>query len=107
MPLSIAAHSTGAATRRAWSGAETWNTLVAECVRIVGTELMVKIIYPSLELLQLYLRREEQAFNEALVAALTWHKEYWIGNEARFLAVTVWWPWRRSRSPAWPLMRTC
>ncbi|MFD4701466.1 Imm49 family immunity protein [Streptomyces niveus] len=44
---------------------------------------MVKIIYPSLELFQLYLRREEQAFNEALVTALTWHKEYWTANEAR------------------------
>ncbi|MEV8403064.1 immunity 49 family protein [Streptomyces niveus] len=53
---------------------------------MAGAELMVKIIYPSLELLQLYLRREEQAFNEALVTALTWHKEYWTANEARSLS---------------------
>ncbi|MEV8366240.1 immunity 49 family protein [Streptomyces niveus] len=51
-----------------------------------GTELMVKIIYPSLELFRLYLRREEQAFNEAMVTALTWHKEYWTANEARSLS---------------------
>ncbi|MEV8351099.1 immunity 49 family protein [Streptomyces niveus] len=62
------------------------NTPVAERVRIVGTELMVKIIYPSLELFQLYLRREEQAFKEAMMPALTWRKEYWTANEARSLS---------------------
>ncbi|MFB6952245.1 immunity 49 family protein [Streptomyces niveus] len=74
-----------------WFGrAETWNTLVAavngtdpQRARIAGAELIVKIIYPSLELFQLYLRREQQALNEALVTALTWHKEYWTANEAR------------------------
>ncbi|MFE6031688.1 immunity 49 family protein [Streptomyces niveus] len=82
-----------ATTRRAWSGGETWSPLVAAVIgtdpqraRIAGAELMVKIIYPSLKLLQLYLRREEQAFNETLVAALTWHKEYWTANEARSLS---------------------
>ncbi|MEV8331226.1 immunity 49 family protein [Streptomyces niveus] len=82
-----------ATTRRAWSGAETWKTLVTavngtdpQHARIAGTELMVKIIYPSLELFQLYLRREQQAFIEALVTALIWRKEYWTANEARSLS---------------------
>ncbi|MFE9297718.1 immunity 49 family protein [Streptomyces niveus] len=52
----------------------------AQYARIAGTELM------ALELFQLYLRREEQSFNEALVTALTWRKEYWTANEARSLS---------------------
>ncbi|WP_328399337.1 immunity 49 family protein [Streptomyces sp. NBC_00390] len=77
-----------------WFGrSETWDTLVAavngtdpQQARIAGTELMLKILYPPLELFQLYLRRESEQFNESLVTALTWHKEYWTANEARSLS---------------------
>ncbi|MGW0394930.1 immunity 49 family protein [Streptomyces sp. NPDC003042] len=77
-----------------WFGRqETWTTLVTavngtapEAARIASTELMLKILYPPLELFQLYLRREDQAFNDSLLNALTWHKEYWTTNEARSLS---------------------
>ncbi|MEV4999344.1 hypothetical protein [Streptomyces niveus] len=51
MPLSITPRLTGATTRRAWSGGEAWNILVAAVngtdprhARIVGTQSMMKII---------------------------------------------------------------
>ncbi|MDH6109220.1 hypothetical protein P3T36_007630 [Kitasatospora sp. MAP12-15] len=82
------------ALQHAWSGrAQTWDSLVAavrgtssENARIASTELMLKILYPPLELFQHYLRRQSQAFNESLVTALSWHKDYWTGNEARSLS---------------------
>ncbi|MFD3683019.1 immunity 49 family protein, partial [Streptomyces sp. NPDC058613] len=77
-----------------WFGrSEVWDTLVTavqgaapERAPIAGSELMLKILYPPLELFQLYLRREDQAFNDSLVNALNWHKEYWTANEARSLS---------------------
>ncbi|HET9379253.1 MAG TPA: immunity 49 family protein [Streptomyces sp.] len=77
-----------------WFGREAvWDTLVAavdgtspEAARIAGPELMLKILYPPLDLFQRYLRREAEAFNAALADALTWHKEYWTANEARSLS---------------------
>ncbi|MFF1497120.1 immunity 49 family protein [Streptomyces sp. NPDC058304] len=77
-----------------WSGRpETWDTLVTavqgtvpEQARIAGSELMLKVLYPPLELFQLYLRREEQAFTDSLAQALSWHKEYWTADEARSLS---------------------
>ncbi|SCK50180.1 Immunity protein 49 [Streptomyces sp. SceaMP-e96] len=57
-----------------WLGRqETWNTLVTAVqgtapaqARIAGTDLMLKNLYPPLELFQLYLRREDQAFTDSL-----------------------------------------
>ncbi|KUN08671.1 hypothetical protein AQI95_09765 [Streptomyces yokosukanensis] len=79
-----------------WFGRqETWDTLAtaingtdpeAEAARIAGPELMLKILYPPLELCHRYLSRETEQFNAALVDALTWHKEYWTANEARSLS---------------------
>ncbi|MGW8558008.1 immunity 49 family protein [Streptomyces tubercidicus] len=77
-----------------WFGrSQAWETLVnavqgttPENARIADSELMLKILYPPLELFQLYLRREDQAFNDSLANALTWHKEYWTANEARSLS---------------------
>ncbi|MEU0087687.1 immunity 49 family protein [Streptomyces sp. NPDC006274] len=74
-----------------WFGrAEVWDTLTAavngtapEQARVASTELMLKILYPPLELFQLYLRRENVAFNDSLATALNWHKEYWTATEAR------------------------
>ncbi|MEU1435874.1 immunity 49 family protein [Streptomyces sp. NPDC005786] len=77
-----------------WFGRpQTWDSLVSaiqgtapEQARIASTELMLKILYPPLELFQLYLRRENQAFTDSLATALTWHKEYWTADEARSLS---------------------
>ncbi|MFF1921508.1 immunity 49 family protein [Streptomyces sp. NPDC058221] len=77
-----------------WFGRpQVWDSLVAavqgtapEQARVASTELMLKILYPPLELFQLYLRRENQAFTDSLVKALTWHKEYWTADEARPLS---------------------
>ncbi|MEV6395170.1 immunity 49 family protein [Streptomyces sp. NPDC051907] len=77
-----------------WFGRqETWDTLVAavdgtdpDVAQVAGKELMLKVLYPPLELFQLYLRGESEQFNASLAQALTWHKEYWTANEARSLS---------------------
>jgi hypothetical protein len=77
-----------------WFGRQaTWDTLVTavngtdpQNARIASPELMLKILYPPLELFRHYLRREPEPFNAALADALTWHKEYWTANEARSLS---------------------
>ncbi|WP_446038375.1 immunity 49 family protein [Streptomyces sp. SID1121] len=77
-----------------WFGRqETWETLTTavsgadpEIAEIAGKELLLKILYPPLELFQLYLRRDTERFNATLIDALTWHKEYWTANEARSLS---------------------
>jgi hypothetical protein len=77
-----------------WFGRQaTWETLATavdgtdpQNVRIASTELMLKILYPPLELFQHYLRREPDRFNASLADALTWHKEYWTATEARALS---------------------
>lgn len=74
-----------------WFGRqETWDTLVRAVdgtdpanVRIADKELMLKILYPPLNLFHRYLSQESELFNEALAEALTWHKEYWTASEAR------------------------
>ncbi|MFF1497114.1 immunity 49 family protein [Streptomyces sp. NPDC058304] len=74
-----------------WFGRqETWDTLVRAVdgtdpanVQIAGRELMLKILYPPINLFYRYLTRDNTLFNEALVEALSWHKEYWTANEAR------------------------
>ncbi|MER7729881.1 immunity 49 family protein [Streptomyces erythrochromogenes] len=74
-----------------WHGRqETWDTLVRAVdgtdpahVRIAGQELMLKILYPPLQLFHRYVARENDLFNEALADALNRHKEYWTANEDR------------------------
>ncbi|MGW2647874.1 immunity 49 family protein [Streptomyces sp. NPDC001393] len=51
--------------------------------RIGDTELLLKILYPPLELFHLYQRQEVERFNETLINALNWHKEYWTATEER------------------------
>ncbi|MEV7235227.1 immunity 49 family protein [Streptomyces sp. NPDC051020] len=80
--------------QNAWFGRrETWDTLVTavngtapERAQAAGKELMLKILYPPLELFHRYRRQDAEKFNAALVEALTWHKEYWTANEARSLS---------------------
>ncbi|MFJ1751846.1 immunity 49 family protein [Kitasatospora sp. NPDC088134] len=79
------------ALRRTWDGQQgVWDALVAaidgtapERARVASKEVMLKLLYPPLELFQLYLRRETEEFNKSLATALTWHQEYWSANEAR------------------------
>ncbi|MDF9814787.1 hypothetical protein M2266_004018 [Streptomyces sp. SPB162] len=80
--------------QNAWFGRrETWDTLVTavngtnpEAPHIADAELMLKILYPPLEIFHRYQRQESEQFNAALTDALTWHKEYWTANEARSLS---------------------
>ncbi|MGW7252976.1 immunity 49 family protein [Streptomyces sp. NPDC054834] len=71
---------------------EMWDTLVTavngtnpDTARIASRELMLKILYPPLELFHRYQRQDAAQFNTALVNVLTWHKEYWTANETRAL----------------------
>ncbi|MEU4149571.1 immunity 49 family protein [Streptomyces sp. NPDC026659] len=75
----------------AWFGRrEMWDGLVSAIngtdpasPHIASAELMLKILYPPLELFHRYQRQEAGKFNAALAEALVWHKEYWSGDEAR------------------------
>ncbi|WP_460065897.1 immunity 49 family protein [Streptomyces sp. YKOK-I1] len=77
--------------QNAWFGRpETWNTLVTAidatdpaAPHIASAELMLKILYPPLEIFHRYQRQESEPFNTALAEGLTWHSEYWTDNEAR------------------------
>ncbi|WP_018565203.1 immunity 49 family protein [Streptomyces sp. PsTaAH-124] len=81
-----------AALQSFWLGhADTmWDKVVAAVTgsdpavaHIADKELLLKILYPPLELFHLYQRREVERFNEALLNAVTWHKEYWTASEER------------------------
>ncbi|MBT2405622.1 immunity 49 family protein [Streptomyces sp. ISL-87] len=62
------------------------NGTAPEAVEYADQELMAKILYPPVIMFYRYLRRDAEAFNEALVDALTWHKEFWTADEARALS---------------------
>ncbi|MGY5134629.1 immunity 49 family protein [Streptomyces nigrescens] len=69
---------------------DMWNKLVEaisgaspQVARIADQETLLKILYPPLELFQLYNRGESGQFNASLAEFLTWHKQYWTGDEAR------------------------
>ncbi|MDI3402316.1 immunity 49 family protein [Streptomyces cavernicola] len=78
--------------QRYWSGESTemWNHLVEaiqetapEVARFADQELLLKVLYPPLELFQLYNRQANEEFNESLSLSLEWHREYWTGDQAR------------------------
>ncbi|EGX54915.1 hypothetical protein SZN_35547, partial [Streptomyces zinciresistens K42] len=54
--------------------------------QVAGKELMLKILYPPLELFHRYQRQEAEQFNAALVDAITRHKDYWTADDARSLS---------------------
>jgi hypothetical protein len=80
--------------QNAWFGRrETWDTLVTAVngtdptsAQIADEELILKILYPPLELFHRYQRQEADQFNAVLADTLTWHKEYWTGDEARSMS---------------------
>jgi hypothetical protein len=50
---------------------------------IADRELMLKILYPPLELFHRYLRQDVEQFNATLTDSVRWHKEYWSADEDR------------------------
>jgi hypothetical protein len=46
-------------------------------------EMMLKILYPPLELFHRFVRQDHEQFNTALAESLQWHKEYWTADEDR------------------------
>ncbi|UFQ15317.1 MULTISPECIES: immunity 49 family protein [Streptomyces] len=77
--------------QNAWFGRqETWDTLATAingtdpaAPHIASAQLMLKILYPPLEVFHRYQRRDPEPFNAALAQAVTWHKEYWTEDETR------------------------
>lgn len=72
---------------------DMWSNLVAaishatpQTARIADEETLLKILYPPLELFQLYNRGEAEKFNSSLKEFLNWHKQYWTEDEARSLS---------------------
>lgn len=57
-----------------------------EVVRVADKETTLKLLYPPINLFYRYVKRNTAEFNEALVEALDWHKQYWTGDEARSLS---------------------
>ncbi|WP_282797584.1 immunity 49 family protein [Streptomyces sp. CC224B] len=57
-----------------------------QVAHVTDGEQLLKISYPPLELFHRYLTQEHEKFNEALSYALTWHKEYWTGDEDRAMS---------------------
>jgi hypothetical protein len=71
---------------------DMWSKVVAaingaspQAVQIADEEALRKLLYPPLELFQLYNRGEKEKFNTSLTEFLTWHKQYWTGDETRFV----------------------
>ncbi|MFE4871240.1 immunity 49 family protein [Streptomyces sp. NPDC056682] len=52
---------------------------------IADPDTTLKLVYPSINLFYRFVKRDAAEFNEALAEALTWHKQYWTGDEARSL----------------------
>ncbi len=72
---------------------EMWDKLVSavkgtdpERESVTDKEMMLKILYPPLELFHRYQLREVDRFNEALADAVNGHKKYWAGDPARALS---------------------
>jgi hypothetical protein len=57
-----------------------------EVAQVADKETLLKILYPPINLFYRFVKRDSMEFNEALVEALTWHKQYWTGDEARSLS---------------------
>jgi hypothetical protein len=52
-------------------------------LRIVDRELMLKVLFPPLNLFHRFVAQDPVKFNEALVRALELHKEYWTADPER------------------------
>jgi hypothetical protein len=54
-----------------------------DSARYEDQDYMSSILYPPIILFYRYLREDHAQFNEALVDALRWHKEYWSADDER------------------------
>ncbi|GAA2451630.1 hypothetical protein GCM10010388_46440 [Streptomyces mauvecolor] len=54
-----------------------------ENLRFVDRELMLKILYPPLNLFYRFITQDTEKFSEALVQAIQLHHEYWTADEER------------------------
>lgn len=54
-----------------------------DTIQSVDRELMLKILYPPLNLFYRFISQDPEKFNEALVEAIELHKEYWTADEER------------------------
>ncbi|MYR44779.1 hypothetical protein GTW67_22770 [Streptomyces sp. SID5910] len=52
-------------------------------LRFMDREMMLKVLYPPINLFFRFVKRDPDQFNEALVQALELHKEYWTASEER------------------------
>ncbi|MFF7264970.1 immunity 49 family protein [Streptomyces sp. NPDC008159] len=57
-------------------------------LRVAPRELMLKLLYPPLDLFLQFLKRDEEQFNATLVQALRLHKEYWNADKDRRESIT-------------------
>ncbi|WP_030252964.1 immunity 49 family protein [Streptomyces violens] len=54
-----------------------------DSLRVADPDLVLKTLYPPINLFTRYIMREPGQFNEALSDAVRWHKEYWSEDEER------------------------
>ncbi|MFE6591270.1 immunity 49 family protein [Streptomyces sp. NPDC057781] len=52
-------------------------------LRFMDREMMLKVLYPPVNLFYRFVGRDTEKFNEALVQGLELHKEYWNASEER------------------------
>nr|WP_251691818.1 immunity 49 family protein [Streptomyces sp. CHD11] len=52
-------------------------------LRFMDREMMLKVLYPPINLFYRFAGRDAEQFNEALVRGLELHKEYWTASEER------------------------
>ncbi|MGW3194018.1 immunity 49 family protein [Streptomyces sp. NPDC001118] len=52
-------------------------------LRVIDREMMLKVLYPPINLFYRFISRDPVKFNEALVQALELHKEYWTADPER------------------------
>lgn len=59
-----------------------------EVLQAADRSLMLRVLYPPLNLFYRLLRGDSERFNVELVKALEWHKEYWTAEESRAAQVS-------------------
>ncbi|MFI9806671.1 immunity 49 family protein [Streptomyces sp. NPDC052301] len=52
-------------------------------LRVIDREMMLKVLYPPINLFYRFISQDPGKFNEALVQALELHKEYWTADPER------------------------
>ncbi|MGW2627996.1 immunity 49 family protein [Streptomyces chattanoogensis] len=53
-----------------------------DVLQVADRSLMLRILYPPINLLYRLIRGDADRFNSELVKALEWHKEYWTADES-------------------------